>query len=392
MIATHIIDNLEQAEELWAEWDALACENAMPTVAPAWMLSWWRHLAPAGALLRIVAVLDGKRLIGIAPLYCDPPRRGQPTTYRLLAADFSTSVAPLATADRAWEVGEAIARTLAQTDPRPDLLALEPMPLVTPWLPALRDGWPSVLRPASRRYDVQSMPVVSLREDSFDEWFQDRSPKFRSNTRRLRRLAEQEGATTRLSTPQTLRADAESFMQLHALRWEGRGSRLTALDKRLTEMLVDVGMGLLDEGRESKVERGPRFRMRVTEVKGEAVCVDVSIAGGGEIVGFNMGWDERFKRFSPALLAFMSEIADGFAFGDRRVQLGWGGNMYKLRFANGNDPVAWGLLLLPGPRLPLALARTGPLTASAWARNHGKRLLSPEQIERIRPLARLMPR
>ena len=392
MIATRIIDNLEQAEELWPGWDALACENAMPTAAPAWMLSWWKHLAPAGALLRIVAVLEGKCLIGIAPLYCEAPRRGRPTTYRLLAADFSTSVGPLARADRTWEVGEAIGRALAQSDPQPDMLALEPMPFVTPWLLALRDGWPSALRPALRRYDVQSMPVVSLREDSFEEWFQDRSAKFRSNTRRLKRLAEQEGATTRLSTPQTLRADAESFLRLHALRWEGKGSRLTALGERLTEMLVDVGMGLLSERHESTVERGPRFRMRITEVEGEAVCVDISIAGGGEIVGFNMGWDERFKRFSPALLAFLNEIADGFAFGDRRVQLGWGGNTYKLRFANGDDPVAWSLLLLPGHRLPIALARTAPLTTSAWARNHGKRLLNAEQIERIRPLARLMPR
>jgi CelD/BcsL family acetyltransferase involved in cellulose biosynthesis len=177
------------------------------------------------------------------------------------------------------------------------------------------------------------------------------------------------------------------------MRWEGRGhSRLSALGDRLKGTLLDAAQALSDDKRANANDTGPRFRLRIMEVAGEAICADISIAGGGEIVGFNMGWDERFKRLSPALLAFLYKIRDGFDYGDRCVQLGWGGHTYKLRFANGDTPVAWNLLLPPGPRLPLALAQIAPLATSAWAREKGKRLLTPEQIDRLRPLAVRMPR
>src|ERR1700729_592399 len=356
MITSHIIEDLPGAEQLSPEWDALARVNALPMDSPAWMLAWWRHQAPPGARLRIVAVHDGNHLIGLAPLYCNPRERGRPTVYRLLAADFSTSVSPVAAPNRAWEVAEAIGCALGESDPHPDLLALEPMPLASPWTVALRDRWPGSLRPLALRYDLQSMPVVSLHDDSFDAWLAGRSAKFLSSMRRLERLCADEGGTMRLSTTQTLREDVESFARLHAMRWEGRGqSRLSALGDRLRETLLDTGHALLNDKHSNPSEEGPRFRLRIMEIAGETICADISIAGGREIVGFNMGWDERFKRMSPALLAFLYKIRDGFDYGDHRVQLGWGGHSYKLRFANGNAPITWNLVLPAGPRPPIAL-------------------------------------
>lgn len=393
MITSRIIDDLPSAEKLSPEWDELASANSLPMASPTWMLAWWRRQAPAGARLRIVAIHEGDRLIGLAPLYCESSRRGRPIVYRLLAADFSTSVAPLAVQDRVWEVAAAIGQALADADPCPDLIALEPTPLDSPWPLALRDQWPGAVRPLLLRYDLQSMPVVSLHDDSFDAWLAERSAKFRSSMRRLERLFAQEGGTMRLSTTQTLRQDVQSFARLHAMRWEGRGhSRLSALGDRLLETLLDTGHALLDDKPANASDGGPRFRLRIMEIAGEAICADISIAGGGEIVGFNMGWDERFKQLSPALLAFLYKIKDGFDYGDHRVQLGWGGHSYKLRFANGNAPVTWNLVLPAGPRLPIALAHTAPLASSAWIREKGKRLLTNEQIDRLRPLARLMPR
>jgi CelD/BcsL family acetyltransferase involved in cellulose biosynthesis len=376
-----------------AEWDELAVACALPLMAPAWVMAWWRHQAPEGSQLRIVAAHDGERLTGLAPFYVAPRQRGKPVTYRLLAADFSTSVSPLARPERAWEAAEAIGGALADATPRPDLLDLAPMPLASLWHVALRARWPGVIRPLSYRYDLQSSPVVSLHDESFDAWFAARSGKFRTSMRRLERLFEAEGGTMRLSTPDTLAADLESFARLHAMRWEGRSaSRLTALGQHLTATLLDAGHALFASERAQAIRPGSRFRLRIMEVDGEAICADLTIAAGGEIVGFNMGWNERFKRMSPTLLAFLYKIRDGFLYGDRRVQLGWGGHMYKLRFANGDAPVTWSLLLPPGRRLPIAFAYTAPLVSSAWIRDKGKRALTPAQIDRLRPLARLMPR
>ncbi|HEV7937923.1 MAG TPA: GNAT family N-acetyltransferase [Solirubrobacteraceae bacterium] len=392
MITSQIIDDLPSAEKLYPQWDELAIDNALPMSSPAWMLAWWRHLAPHGAQLRIVAVHDRDRLIGLAPLYCESPRRGRPTTYRLLAANFSTSVAPVALRDRAWEVATAIDSALVDADPRPDLIALEPTPLDSPWLLALRDRWPGAVRPLVFQYDLQSMPVVSLHDDSLETWLTRRSAKFRSGMRRLERLLGEEGGATRLSTQQTLTEDIASFARLHAQRWRGRGqSRLSALGDRLSATLIDVGQALLDDER-SDASGGPRLRLRIIEIAGETICADFSIAGGGEIVGFNLGWDERFKRLSPPLLAFLEQIRQGFSCEDRCFQLGWGSNAYKRRFANGDAPVAWNLMLPAGSRLPIALGHTAPLAGSAWMRERGKRLFTTEQIDRLRPLARRMPR
>ncbi len=387
MSKVETIVELGALESIAPAWDALALAMAAPMNAPAWMLAWWRHLAPRHSELRALVVREDSELIGIAPFYFTRPRRGEPLTYRLLAADISTSVSPLAMPGREWEVAEAIAGALRTAEDRPDLLALAPMALASPWPVALRERWPGRTRPHTFAYELQEAPIVSLHEESFAAWLATRSAKFRTKMRRLRRMFASENGSTRLSDAGTLAEDVASFARLHSSRWESKGghSRLVALGADFQEMLRDVGGVLLGEDPR-------RFRLRLLEVAGETICAEVSIAAGGEIVGFNNGWDERFKRLSPPLLALLYDIEDGFAHGDRRLQLGWGGNMYKLRFANGNDPVAWSLMALPGPRLPLALARVGPLLGSSWLRGSGKRLLSAEQIDRLRPLTSRLPR
>jgi CelD/BcsL family acetyltransferase involved in cellulose biosynthesis len=387
MSKVETVVELGALEELAPAWDALALAGSAPMSSPAWMLAWWRHLVPEHGELRTLIVRDRGEAIGIAPFYFTPPGRGEPLTYRLLAADISTSVSPLARPGREWEVAEAIAGALCEAEHRPDLLALAPMPLASPWTAALHERWPGRVRPRAFRYDVAEAPIVSLHEQSFVAWLATRSAKFRTKMRRLQRLFASEGGTMRLSDADTLGADIATFARLHTTRWEGKqgDSRLVALGSRFEAMLDDVGHALLTDDPQ-------RFRLRLLEIAGETICAEVSIAGGGEIVGFNNGWDERFKRMSPPLLALLYDIEEGFACGDRRLQLGWGGNMYKQRFANGNDPVAWSLLLLPGRRLPLALAHAGPLLVSSWLRGSGKRMLTQRQISRLRPLTSRLPR
>jgi CelD/BcsL family acetyltransferase involved in cellulose biosynthesis len=387
MTSTEIITDAAALEPLQVQWDALALANALPMACPAWMLAWWRFQAPRGAELRTVVVRERDELIGIAPFFAAPRRGGRPTVYRLLADDFSTSVAPLARPGREWEATQAIALALSQVEPRPDILALEPMPLASPWPLALHERWPGPLRAPVWRYSLQDMPIVSLHDGSFDAWLATRSTKFRSSMRRVARLFAAEGGTVRLATADTLQADVDTFARLHARRWEQRGtSRLTPLGDNLQGTLCATGRALLADGPRAAGADPCRFRLRLLELDGEAICTDLSITGGGNVVGFNAGWDERFKRFSPSLLAFMCNIEDGFTFGDRRVELGWGGNPYKLRFANGNDPVAWSLLLPPGRRFALALGHSAPLLAGSWLRRTGKRALSPSQIDRLRAL------
>src|SRR4051794_17582534 len=73
-----VVSDPEQAAEYEAAWDELAVSTASPYSAPAWMLAWWRHVAPARAQLRLVFSFDGSDLVGVAPFWS----RRQPAPVR----------------------------------------------------------------------------------------------------------------------------------------------------------------------------------------------------------------------------------------------------------------------------------------------------------------------
>jgi len=375
MLSVEMIVEVSAMREPAPEWDSLAVANAMPLMSPGWIIPWWRHLAPPGAEPRVVAVRDGSELIGLAPFYADAYSHRGRIDYRLCGS-WRSRLAPLASAGREWEVAGAVARALATTTPQPDVVALEALPLSSPWLAALRQGWPGAIRPSARLYLTGQCPVVSLHEDSFDDWFAGRSAKFRSSMRRLRRRFEEVGGQWRMSTLTTLPGDIATLLRLHFARWESHGeSSLAPLGQRLPAMLEEAGGMLSQQG---------RFRLWVAEVAGEPISADLYLGAGGEVLGFNGGWSESWKRLSPQLLATMRTIEDAFERGDRRLDLGLGDQSHKARFADGNDPVGWAILMPAGRRLPLTAMRTAPMLARHSARAAAKRLLSPGQLDRLR--------
>jgi CelD/BcsL family acetyltransferase involved in cellulose biosynthesis len=373
-----LIVELAGLEALAAEWDALAVANGEPTAAPAWMLAWWRQLAPPGAALRVVAVRARGELIGVVPLYAAAGRRGASRRHRLLAAGFSASVTPLALPDRVWEVAEAAGALLSACTPRPDAIELAPTSASSPWPLALRERWPGRMRPLALRRNLLPAPTLTLRHPSFEAWLASRSSRFRANVRRYRRLFEEEGGTYRRATRETVAADIATFAGLHAARWVQRGaSRLVAQGERLPAFLAELADGLLEQ---------ERFRLLLLELDGQPICADLWIAAGGEVTGVNIGWDERFKRLSAPRLAFLHTLEDAFARGERRLNLGWGRVDYKQGYANGGDMVAWDALLIPGAGLARTLPRALPLAASRRARQSAKRLLSQRHADRLSEL------
>ena len=376
MIDTELISDPALLHDIEGPWDELAVARSQPMCSPAWMLGWWRHFAPPQARLRVVAVRERGRLIGVAPFFVEENRRGR-VDYRLLG--YATPrVSPLALPGQEWKVAREIAATLLRARPRPDLVALEQAPLASVWPVALRDGWPGRARPILRQYNIQGSPIVSLRAESFDEWLATRSASFRREIRRHRRRFESLGGAVRASTPQTLHADIAAFMRLHADRWRGRGvSGISSNQDSWTALMREIGSAHLEAG---------RWRMLMLEIEGEPIAAQLSAAAGGEVVLLNGGWDERFARLSPAMLAMLATIEDAFAHDAKRVDLCPGEQAFKLRIADGNDPVAWSIVMIPGRRLPLTYARSAPMLARHLVREATKRALSDEQTDRVRSL------
>jgi CelD/BcsL family acetyltransferase involved in cellulose biosynthesis len=220
--------------------------------------------------------------------------------------------------------------------------------------------------------------MVSLREESFDAWFAEKSSNFRSQMRRLQRQFDAAGGSVRLSTKQTLAADVDMFVHMHAMRWEGKGkSNLVAFGDRLAPMLEDVGLRLLEE---------KRFHLRLLEIDGEPISAQLFLASGSNMLYMNGGWYEQFSRFKPSMLGILGVIEHAFERGCRKLDLGLGEQAYKLRFADGNDPVAWNVLMVPSRRLPLTYARMLPTLSGNYLRQGARRALTQKQLNHLRSL------
>jgi CelD/BcsL family acetyltransferase involved in cellulose biosynthesis len=372
-----IVTEHERADALAPEWHALAAACGEPMSAPAWMLTFSRELSGARETPRIVAVRDGGRLVGLAPLCADLERPRRVAGYRLLAGDMPRTT-PLALAGREWEVAGAVAAALAAADPRPEAVGLESISVATCWPLALAEQWPARMRPLLRQYFVMSSPTAALRQESFDAWLASKSSNFRSQMRRMRRRFAEAGGSGRFSTRATLHDDIAAMVRLHAGRWEGRGaSSIVAGGERLAAAYESVGHQLLEEG---------GFRLRMLELDGEAISAQLFTGIGGEVIYINGGWDERFAQFKPAMLGILDAIEDAFERGERRMDFGPGAQPYKLRFADGTDPLAWSVLIAPGRSMPRVLAQTLPRTTWRELRSASKRALPPEQVDRLREL------
>lgn len=379
MAAAEMLVDEAALAPILTEWGALADLASAPTCHPAWMLAWWRHLAPASAELRVIVVRDGEDPIGVLPFYADRADGGG-RRLRLLAGELSSSVSPLARPDRVWDVAAATAELLAAKDHRPDAIQMAPTPGFSPWNVALRESWPGPMRPFAFRRDLVPAPTISF-HGSYEDWLRGRSSNFRKNARRLRKKFAAAGGEYRFATAATVEADIATLIDLHRMRWENidHPSHWLVHGESLGAFLGDVAGGLLaTEG----------FRLILVELDGTAIGAELAIAAGSDSDSVNIGWDESYKHLAPATLTLLRLIEDGYERGERRLHLGYGRVEYKMSFANGQDAVATDLLLPPGSRLPASLLRAAPEIAGHRARQSAKRILPATATARLRALRR----
>ena len=103
---------------------------------------------PQRAQLRVVLVLDGDELVGVAPYFAGRERTGR-IDYRLLASGFSHPLDILAAAGREADVATAVAAALARARPRPSLVTFEGLSVGSSWPAEFRSHWPGRLRPST---------------------------------------------------------------------------------------------------------------------------------------------------------------------------------------------------------------------------------------------------
>jgi CelD/BcsL family acetyltransferase involved in cellulose biosynthesis len=348
------VEHPGQARAVWSQWDGLAVLTSKPYCSPEWMMAWWEHVAPPGALLRITAVFGGEELVGIAPFFVDRGLGGV-RRYRLLGAGTCAPVDLLARPGLERAVGAVIARALAEADPSPDVLVLEGVPGGSPWPGLLRDAWPARGRLSLRRQFSQPAPFVDLRAGTYESWLGSKTSIARRKIRQEVKAMQQQGATVRLSRNQEeLARDLGAFAELHRARWRKRGGS-GVLDARVERMLAAAGSRLIERG---------RFRLWSMDLDGRTISSHLFVVAGGDAAYWLGGFDERETRIRrPGMMIIRSALEHAFGAGDQRFDLGPGGQPYKYEFAQNANSVDWILLIPRGRRSLLARAQLAPLRA-----------------------------
>jgi CelD/BcsL family acetyltransferase involved in cellulose biosynthesis len=320
-------------------WDALAAASGRPACTSAWSLAWWRHLRHPRSQLRVLLAWDGDALVGLGA-FCAEQATPALARYRLLGAGVSPRLAPLAPAGREPEVAAAFAAALAEMRPRPSVVRFEGIEEDCSWPSRLASAWPGGRAAWIHRGERVAAPTVQLAGRTFDEWFAARSARFRMRMRQSRRRLERRGGRVRFATPATVSGDVEAFIRLHHARWSGRGGSgvLTPAVERLVREAVP------------ELLRAGHARMVVVEAGEAIISSQVFLAAGGEVTWWLGGFDEAWAYYQPSHLALLDAVADAAARGDRRFDLGSGGQRYKYSFADGEDTLSWDQLVPPGAR------------------------------------------
>jgi CelD/BcsL family acetyltransferase involved in cellulose biosynthesis len=374
-----VIDDLEGAQTLAPEWDELAVARSLPLCAPGWMLAWWRHLAPSGGGLRVIAVRDGAQLIAVAPWFLQRGENGR-VDARFLGAELSDRVDVLCAGGREREAASALRDALGELRPRPHLLAFEAVPVGSRWTARLASGLRGRVRLARYRNSAHPAPAVLLPDGAPEEWLAARSSNFRGQMGRLRRRLEKQGGAVRLiSDPAEVDRALEALLRLHADRWEGRAP--SGLTRSGVPGLLRDAAGALGTD---------RLRLWTAEIEGRLVSVQLFLAAGDEVKYWNGGWDERHADLKPSMLTILAALEDAISRGERRLDLGVGSHAYKMRFANSEDTLTWGGLVVRGRRWPRTRAELMPMVMRYRGKSLIRRLPGPVS-ERIESLLKTSP-
>ena len=362
---TLVVEDEAELTPYLPAWDDLAVACERPFCAPAWLLAWWREGRAGDARLRVTLVLDGERLVGVAPLFAQVAYGL--TELRLLAAGFSHRIGLLAEPGREQWVAAALAPALAAIEPTPASIVFEGIDAGDPWPDLLADAWPG-RRPRQRIDATMEAPSLDL-GDSYEQWLESRARKFRKESRRNARRLEEAGVSERIgSDPEAVAA----LLRLHEARWEERGGS-------------DVGPEAERVVAAAAREFGPDGRLQVILLEGPdgPVSAELLLRAGKTAAFWAGGFDPAWSKQAPGTQTMLVALKAAAESGVRVADLGGGDHPYKRRMADSSQPIVWRTLFPRGYRYWLIRLRLAPKHAKQLTRRLAGKL--PKSLrERLR--------
>jgi CelD/BcsL family acetyltransferase involved in cellulose biosynthesis len=373
-------DDLPQS--LLDGWRRLAADAHLPYALPEWVLASWRgYRRPLPRTqLRLLVAQDGEEVVAVAPFAAEGPER-----FRLSAwstPSIGQRHGPVAAAGREVEAAAAFAAWLAtEADPAPSELLLWASDAKAPWGRALRDTWPGRVAPALWRVDRTPAPVADL-SDGYEPWLARRAASQRQSLRRYARAVNRRGGVIRrIDDPAEAPAALDALFALHADRFAAVGKRSVLTDGHRAAVR-DAVAALLPLG---------QARLLICTADDAVVGASLSVRAGDRVCGWGLGFRPEWAKQSLGLVLLDASVRDAAEAGARVLDLGGGGQDYKVRLADADEPLVTERLIMRDRRWPAVHASHAPAHARRAARAVGRRLPA-QHVRRARVLMAALAR
>ena len=367
MLRVQIVTDTEGLAAARGPWEGLLERSALsePTLAPAWVLAWWRVFGPLdGRALRAVLCWDGARLVGLAPL-CERPRRhrlGLPLrSLELLGSG----------EDEADEIGADYLGVIAERGAEPAVARALAEALSGTEI----GGWDELRMPAMRGDDV--LPVLLARElkalgadarleltsasphiplpATWDAYLAALPSSRRYLVRRsLRDLEVYSGAPPRLeraTRPEDLPRAMEILIRLHEERWTSDGRPGAFASPRFRSFHEEVMPALLERG---------ALELCWLAARGEPIAAAYNLVWQGRVCFYQGGRRMDLPQHLRAGIALHAvAIREAIEAGRREYDFLAGTSRYKMDLSLAVRPLAQ--LYATRPSLTDAMRRVADL-------------------------------
>lgn len=281
-------DSLAQLEPLRSEWDELlSCYPCATTFSTwEWLSSWWNCFG-SSRRLRVLALFDTAKLVGLAPLSISRERHGW-FSFRVLRlmgdGTFDSDNLDLPVVP-GWEktFAEIVMKYLREHKNEWDICRLNTLPpssLVGAYLAEQRESssWTFV------EYSSKSAAVAL--PDSWDLYLRMLSSEDRKNLARYTRRLEARHAVRiyRCSESDQLQGGLEALFRLHQGRWEAVGEPGTFSSPERRSFYAQLSQHLLARG---------WLELWVLELDGEIAAVQFAFHYRDRVFQLQEGYDRR---------------------------------------------------------------------------------------------------
>jgi len=291
-----LVQAVEDFFALQGEWERLREKRGQPVIFQSWIWNWvwWKHLAPAGGRLAIVACRNGEgELVGLAPFYL--------RTYHILSWPFFRQLRFIGT-DPHVLTSEYLDILVHPASAEPEVLSQiartvrHSIPCDSHWFSLLlpTSAVSRFLAPALSLFHFSRTSSPSFGIDtsrSWEEYLAQRGKKtrknFRSKTRRV--LEVQKACFREVASYQERELALDALETFHETRWIPKGS-LGAF------AIPEFGPFLREMVKESEA----RGQLRIWAIfHGEKIsAVLVAFVENESAYAFQMGFDSKYPKDS----------------------------------------------------------------------------------------------